>query len=93
MPGAQVALHPGTLELHRRAVDEDVADADRLVGGEPLGVGREVANPAHRAGADGLRIEHDHVGPGARAEVAAIGKAEEVGLDARELADGLSRSA
>ena len=33
-----------------------------LVGGEPLGAGREVGDPAQRAGGDGVGVEHDEVG-------------------------------
>ena len=38
----------------RRAVDEYVAHPGRLLGGQPLAVGREVAHAAHRARADRL---------------------------------------
>ena len=54
-----------------------------LVGGEALGVGREVAHPPQRAGGDRVGVEHDDVGAGARPQLAAVGEAEQVGLHAR----------
>ena len=62
--------------------------ARRLFGGEPLGVGREVAHPARGTGADAVGVEHAHVGRVARAQVAAADEAEEVGRFAGHLAHG-----
>ena len=84
----------GAVDLDRRPVDDDVADAGRLVGGEPFGVGREIAHPANRPGTDGRPGRRRPRRPSAPGrQVAPIGKPEDVGLDTRELADGLSRSA
>ena len=75
MPGRSAGSSElGLVDADRRAVDEHVADAGRLLGGEALGVGGEVAHPPRRAGPDGLRIEHAHVGPVALAQVAAAGR-------------------
>ena len=60
-----------------------------FLGGEPLGVGREVAHAAGRPGADGRRVEHAHVGPVAFAHVAAAVEAEHVGRFAGQLAYGV----
>ena len=65
--GMRTRTHTRRVDLRlvdpdRRAVHEHVAHAGGLLGGEPLGVGREVAHAPRRAGADGGRIEHAHVG-------------------------------
>ena len=73
----------------RGAVDHHVLHPDGLVGGEPLGVGREVAHPRHRSRRDRRRVEDRDVGPRARAQVAAVGEPEDVGLLAAQLAHGL----
>ena len=72
-----------------RAVHHDVLHPDRLVGGEALGVGREVAHPPHRPGCHRRRVEDRDVGPHPRPQVAAVGEPEDVGLPTAELADGL----
>ena len=52
------------LGADRRAVDQHVAHAGRLVGGEALGVGREVGHTPNRPRRDGHRVEDDDVGDG-----------------------------
>ena len=88
MAGAGVGIGALAVDLHRHAVHDHVPHAHRLVGREPLGVGREVAHPADRARCDGVGVEHDHVSPRARPQVPAVGDAEQVGLHAGELAHG-----
>ena len=71
------------VEPDRRAVDEHVPHAGRLLGRETLGVGREVAHAAGRAGAHRVGIEHADVGPVALAQIAAAVEPEHVGRLAR----------
>src|SRR4051794_16626521 len=69
-------LHLLLVDADRDAVDEDVAHAAGGIGGEPLGAGREVGDPADRPGGHGGGIEHDHVGPRPRPELAPVDEAE-----------------
>ena len=87
MPGrssSDVELRP--VAADRRAVDQHVPHAGRLLGGEAFGVGREVAHALRGPGAHRLRIEDAHIGPVALAQVAAAHEAEHVGRLAGELA-------
>ena len=68
---------------------KQVAHALGLVGGEALGAGREVVDPAQRAGGDGVGVEHDEVGGEALADDAAAGEAEQLGLHLGQLVHGL----
>ena len=58
-----------------------------LICGEALGVGREVADTAHRSGADRGRIEDGDVGERAGAKHATVREAEEIGGLLRQLVD------
>ena len=85
VPGHSSRIELRLVAADRRAVHEHVPHAGRLLGGEALAVGREVAHAPRRAGPDRSRIEHAHVGPVALAEVAAPHEAEHVGRLAGEL--------
>ena len=59
-----------------RAVDDDVDDARRFVGDEPVRARREVPHPAERPGIDRRRIEDGDVGGEAWLQQTAAGDAE-----------------
>ena len=66
-----------------------MSHAHGLIGGEALGISREVAHAAQRAGRDRRRVEHHDVRRETRAELTAVGEPEQVGLHLRQLVDGV----
>jgi len=61
-----------TVDPDRDAVDDHVANADGLVGGEPRRPRWEVGHPPNRPRRHGCRIEHHDIGPRAGNEATAM---------------------